>query len=347
MKKISWICIGLIFVAILLMVWRIQHSRISAPDKTVASATNSPILIAETKTPARQIPASNQTDDGSNMTDIAIRYKQGVINKGEAMLEILKGQNNQPQSFYGKTIDQNGNPIAGVEVTGNIVMMGGLGDNAKNQTYKTQSDSEGFFEFAEKRGWQLNVIVKKEGYLMGAHGEGYKGPRGKETTPDNRALLTLWKLRGPETLISSEIDAHISHDGTPVVFDMTSGKQSPNGDFRVVLSQYPLEVEKGWERFDWSIKMEILNGGLVEEDDAYPFWAPTDGYQPTFEFSESTNAVKWLGGLQKKFYIKTAQGQYGRMQFKIFPGRSPTGLQANFTINPSGSQNLEPANLDQ
>jgi hypothetical protein len=152
----------------------------------------------------------------------------------------------------------------------------------------------------------------------------------------------MWKIRGPEPLIHSGIDTHIPHDGTPVAFDLTTGKQSPSGDFRVTLSQYPLEIKRGWDRFDWSVKVEILNGGMLEENDAYPFWAPTNGYLPSFEFSESTNAVKRLGKVEGKFYIKTAQGQYGLMQFKVFPGRSPTGIQANFTINPSGSQNLEP-----
>lgn len=152
----------------------------------------------------------------------------------------------------------------------------------------------------------------------------------------------MWKLRGSEPLINSGINAKIPHDGTPVTFDIASGKASAGGNFRVTLSQYPLEVKRGWDRFDWSVKLEILNGGLKEENDEYPFWAPTNGYLPSFEFSESTNAVKWLGGLQKTFYIKTAQGQYGLMKLGVYPGRSPTGIEVSFTINPSGSQNLEP-----
>ena len=168
-------------------------------------------------------------------------------------------------------------------------------------------------------------------------------PDNSQTNLKNSVVFTMWKLRGSELLTGASVDAKIPNDGSSVIFETVTGKKSPNGDLRVTLSQYPLEIKKGWERFDWSIKVEVLNGGLVEENDTYPYWAPTDGYQPSFEFNESTNAAKWLGGIQKKFYIKTAQNQYGVMQFKIYPGRSPTGIEANITLNPSGSQNLEPA----
>jgi hypothetical protein len=291
----------------------------------------------ETNPPLSPLEMSNK------MTEVMYSYREGGIDKGIAMAEMMLLQNYQSQSFYGKIIDQNGSPVADVDVTGNIVMQGGLGDGVKNQTYKTKSDADGLFEFTGKRGWQLNVIVKKDGYLIGERGEGYKGPPGGKTTPADRAILTMWKIHGAEPLNSSSIDAKIPHDGTPTKFDIATGKVVPTGDFCVTLSQFPLEVKTGREKFDWTAKIEVISGGLIEEKDPYPYWAPVGGYQQAFEFTVSSNALEWAPNLKKNFYIKTVQGQYGLMQFSVYSGRSPTALEVHFTMNPSGSQNLEPA----
>lgn len=262
--------------------------------------------------------------------------------KDEFLKDTLKNANRKPQDFYGQVIDQDGNAIVGVEVTGNLRSMGGLGDDANSQTYKTRSDANGLFQFTGIKGWQLGVTVKKEGYLMGERGEGFQAAPGGKMAPYNRAILTMWKLHEPERLVTSSINSKIPNDGTSVAFNIDKGESSMNGDLRVTLSQVPLDVKNGRERFGWDVKVEILDGGLMEENDPYPYWAPTNGYQSAFEFNMSSNAVKWLPNLKKDFYIKTAQGQYGRMRFEIYPGRLPTGIQANFIINPSGSQNLEP-----
>lgn len=256
--------------------------------------------------------------------------------------EIITEENLKTQDSFGKVVDQYGQPISDVDVSGVLIIKTDEGFNS--QPYSTKTDSDGLFEFTGLHGADFNINIKKQGYYMSERGGGYQAPPGGKSTQGSRVLLTMWKIRGAEQLIGSNINTKIPHDGSPVIFDMTTGKQSPSGNFQVTLSQYPLEVKHGWDKFNWSVKIEILNGGMLEENDAYPFWAPTNEYQSSFEFNESTNAVKWLGGVQRKFYIKTAQGQYGLMQFKVFPGRSPTGFEANFTINPSGSRNLEPAN---
>ena len=182
---------------------------------------------------------------------------------------------------------------------------------------------------------------------MGERGAGFKMPVGGKTSPDDRAILTMWKLRGPEPLQNSVISAKIPHDGDPVVFDLGTGKQSSNGNFRVILYQSPLEIKTARERFDWGVRVEMPGGGLTGEDDPYPYWAPAGGYQPAFEFKVSSNSPEWQPNLKKNFYIKNAQGQYGLMRFNVYPGRSPTGIEVRLTVNPSGSQNLEPAPAKQ
>lgn len=258
----------------------------------------------------------------------------------QTVQEIIAEENSKSQDFYGKVVDQYGQPIIDADVSGILIIK--TEDGFEPKTFTIKTDAEGFFQIVGIQGSDLNVKVKKDGYRIGEHGEGYQGPVGGKSSPSNRATFTMWKLKGPEPLTSTSIDSSISHDGSMSVFDIATGKASPTGDLRVTLSQSPLEVKTGREKFNWKVSVEILNGGLAEEKDPYPYLAPTDGYQPSFEFSVSSNASDWSPNLKKSFYIKNRLGQYGIMQFNIYPGQSPTKLEANFTINPSGSQNLEP-----
>jgi len=265
-----------------------------------------------------------------------------LISKGQAIMATIMLANKKPQDLYAKVIDQYGNPVASASVAGELVLNDGTYGGVQVKKHNTATDVNGLFEFTDLHGAGFSVRINKEGYKLGDRGEGYKSPASGNSSPTDRAIFTMWKLRGAEPLTHSDIRAKIPHDGTAVAFDMMTGKVSPNGDFRVTLSQFPLEIKTGRERFDWAARIEILNGGMIEEKDAYPFWAPENGYQPSFDFITSSNAIDWIPILKKNFYIKTAQGQYGLMKFAIYPGRSPTGLEVNFTLNPSGSQNLEP-----
>ena len=85
--------------------------------------------------------------------------------------EMLK-KNNQCQDFYGKIIDQYGEPVVGTSVTGNLFNETGFYKPEKRNVYKTQSNASGLFQFTGLYGSDLNVIVKKDGYIIGARGEG-------------------------------------------------------------------------------------------------------------------------------------------------------------------------------
>ena len=104
---------------------------------------------------------TNNTDYASNIAAAYAAYRQGKVSKGTMMILMQRAANAQPQDFYGKAIDQHGQPISGVAVTGNLMVMGGLGDGAKNRTLATQSDTNGLFQFTGIKGWQFNIVVKK------------------------------------------------------------------------------------------------------------------------------------------------------------------------------------------
>ena len=316
--------------------------------ESVMQSSHSEAGAAVSNSLASQLPtAAVASQDSTVPTDIDARYKQGLISKDEAIAEPYNNQFKQPRSFYGKIIDQYGQPVVGVQVTGSIEVLNGLGNELQTQTYNTQSDSEGLFAFTGKTGAPINVVVKKEGYIMGGRGDVYHGPPGEKTTPDDRAVLTMWKLHVPEPLLSYNIDSQVPYDGTPITFDIATGKQTSDGELRVTLTRSPLDVRRGRDIFDWTIRTEIIGGGLITENDPYPYWARENGYVPLFEFSMGSNNIPWHSTITQNFYIKTARGQYGRMQASVYSALTPARIQFGFTINPSGSQNLEPATEKQ
>ena len=347
MKKVFWIfvCLAVVFLAFWFFIKpkaKIRASKI-APIEAMSSNFYTTNATNNANTNQLLVAVIDDAENSSIPSDIIVRYRNGIISKDEAVNEARKRELTQVHNFYGKITDQNGSAVEGVTVTGTIESLNALQNETQNETFQTLSDGEGLFEFTNKKGTPITVVLSKAGYLIGGQGEVYRGPAGENTTYYNRAILTIWKLRGGESLTSSGIDAKIPHDGTSTVFDIVTGKESANGDLRVTLIRSPLEVLRGRDKFDWTLKVEMRHGGLVKENDAYPYWAPETGYQPSFEFNVSSNNVPWRSQLEDKFYIKTSQGQFGKMQFGVYSALTPARLQVGFIINPSGSQNLEPA----
>lgn len=336
-----WIIV--VLVVAIMVVWLSHRSatKIHSQTETISSTMQS------SNSESQKIVNAPITSQSQSVTTTSLsrnaQSQQSPINKEEIIFESQKRQYLQPQSFYGKIIDQNGNPVSGVEVAaGNEALKNGTENEIQAQTFTAQSDSDGLFEITGKTGTPIGVRLSKNGYLWGLRGEGYKAPSGGASSPSDRVILTMWKLRGAESLASSSIDAKIPFDGTSTGFDIATGKQSIDGNLLLTLIRSPLEVRRGKDLFDWTVKIEVVHGGIVEENDPYPYWAPESSYKSSFEFNVSSNNVPWESTLSKNFYIKMPGGQYGRMQAKIFSALTPARIQADFTINPSGSQNLEP-----
>lgn len=95
---------------------------------------------------ATRAPLS-RNDTSNKAAAIEHAYRQGEIDKGVAMVELMTLQDNQSQDFYGRVIDQLGQPVIGAAVTVEISVSVGRGG-----TQKTQTDAEGNFQFTGLRG---------------------------------------------------------------------------------------------------------------------------------------------------------------------------------------------------
>jgi hypothetical protein len=342
MKKVLLFLFLIIAISIL-SIWWFGNS-----EKPIALVPVSEKIIKANPTQPKSVlvtPAAESETNSLDKTDtngVAAKYKEylaGKIDKTELAKAMISERNVQNQDFYGRVVDQYGNPVVSATIKGTI-MLDGL-NATKEEIHETQSDSSGLFQFAGLHGASLGVTTRKQGYEMGARGEGYKSPIGQKSSPYDRATFTMWKLHGAEPMKHIASESRIPFNGTSATFDTVTGKQSPNGDLQITLLRFPLEVGRSGQKFDWSVKIEILHGEIMTEDTPYPYWAPESGYQPFFQFNMSSNNVPWDSKITQNFYIKNSQGQFGRMQMNVYASATPAGIKFDLWINPSGSQNLE------
>jgi hypothetical protein len=298
------------------------------------------LVLHQASAQTAQQPAAVVTDTNTE-ADIIARYRQGFISKEEAMQEKLMLENKKSLDIYGKVVDQYGQPVVGAKVEGGILLNVSVVASG-GESHLTETDANGNFSFVGVHGVKLGIRLQKDGYFYNLKLPSQR-PDNYQPDPNNPIIFTMWKIRGAEPLAGKGIESKIPNDGTPVTFDISTGKPSTNGDLRITLSRTPLQVRRSGQRFDWALKIEMLQGSLLPENDPYPYWAPDTGYNPAFNFNMSSNHVPWRSQFTQDFYIKNSQGQFGRMHAEVHTALTPVRVEFNFTANPSGSQNLEPA----
>jgi hypothetical protein len=283
------------------------------------------------------------------MAAIEHAYRQGEIDKGVAMAEMMTLQDNQSQDFYGKVIDQSGQPVVGAEVKLQVNL-----DFGRGGIYKTNADASGCFQFTGLRGKSLSITAERKGYHNAGQGLGLKGPSGPDTSTNNRATYIMWKLKGPEPMMHKEVNSRkIQPDGRVFTVDfvkneITEGTNAA-GDIFVQI-QRPPQV-KPREQYDWSFVMTAIDGGFIEvTNDAYLNEAPKSGYQQKYQMDRyATNVVNFstypLYRTDRTFFLKSRGGQvYGHFHISELDPDYRGGMAAlriESYINPAGSRNLE------
>jgi hypothetical protein len=197
--------------------------------------------------------ALSASDLNNNRVAIYNDYHAGKMGKGLAMLEVMALQDNQSQDFYGKVVDQYGQPVVDADVTAHISLT--MGDGG---THTTQTDANGLFQLTGIRGQSLSITPSKAGFQIDSAHLGLKGLNGIESAPNKRETYTMWKLNGAQPMIHGEITSRkIIPDGSPFTIDFVKGQIAEEtndaGDI-IVKIQAPLEV-KPRQQFDWSFTM--------------------------------------------------------------------------------------------
>lgn len=250
-----------------------------------------------------------------------------------------------PIAFYGKVLDQDGNPVAGATAD---VIWTDISANGSSQM-EVISDGAGLFSITDIRGKHMTVQVTKEGYqrqLTGAQSAfeyaGFWELTYHEPDAKNPVIFRLRKKIEAEPMIQrGPTFLGASNDGAPTSFDLSTGRKAAggSGDIALRITKGP----KADKRFDWTATVEGTGGAeLIESADEFMATAPADGYKPQWTFSQKATDEQYQSEVQTKFYVKTGDGKYARVEMRIIPEYNETAaVDLTVYLNPSGSRNLE------
>jgi hypothetical protein len=266
-----------------------------------------------------------------------------VDSKLAKMEAFMSAQNARSLDFYGKVIDQHGDPVAGVKITAAVGRIVSLTESGGEKFY-AETDSAGKFSFVGIHGSGVGYLLSKDGYTFSQRQPASSRPKDYVPDLDNPMVFHMWKLQGAEPMVHTAFDSRVSYDGQTTAFDLIAGRKANGGDLRITLTRNPLQVRRGVDRFDWTVQIQMAGGGLVETSDLYPYEAPESGYQPTFDLSVAKDAPSWTQRLTKTFYVQNAKGNYGRVTIDLTTDSERpqgTGIAIETWLNPSGSRDLE------
>ena len=277
------------------------------------------------------------------------------------LLRTFEKLNHNPIEFYGRAVDQFGEPVAGAEVRGTVLV--NTGTHGGEMEVQTTTNAQGSFEFHGLKGQDLGIGIAKEGYEYHPRNTSfsysYFEADQKRHIPDpkNPVVFPLWEKQGAERLIHYSTGMDIPADGSPVRIDLATGKVGGvQADFVITLKRTPLEMPSVTTGYAWIASIEVVGGGMIRagERDYYNV-APETGYVSRFEYTQNEvefaklGAVKaeWRGLQKEDVFLTSAEGKrFARVRIAIYSyGRNTNdtigSVELTVWLNPNGSRNLE------
>jgi len=321
------------------------------PAKTSVPAT-APSQPVETVTATPAPPATNMPD--SITGHVTVPTPSNAVSaprksKEQETLEILSTKNDIPIVFYGRLEDQFGNPVVGAEITGSTIIYNGV--HMGGQKVVVTSDANGFFQLNAGKGESLGIMPKKAGYALATTGTEFRYTRLDEHpyVPDagNPTVIKMWKLQGAEPLVGIEQRYKLYYTDAPINFDLLIGQIVPTGgDIKLTVNRSP-GVLSGRHQQDWSLKVEAVDGGLIETsmgEARVIYVAPDGGYQSDYTFVMSTNNT-WFEAVHQMFFVESRGGQvFGKVNLSFRINENPDDfISVTFSgvASTNGSRNWE------
>lgn len=266
--------------------------------------------------------------------------------------------------FYGRAVDQFGEPVPAADVEG--VVLVNTGSRGGQMQRRTTTDAQGYFQFGGFKGQDLGIGISKEGYEYrrreSSFSYSYFEPDHKRHIPDpkNPVVFVLWKKQGAEPLIHYEKVWRFPVNAGLVKIDLLKAKiGQPQADLIVNVSRSPFVMRYGERGFAWTVAIDVEGGGLVRAGETdYYNQAPADGYEPHLEYAQEAQSIRaaqegritwtWREDVADTFYLTSRSGRnYGRIELRIRPnsdhkeGDNEALIAAKVWLNPNGSRNLE------
>ena len=351
-RSVFWFVV-ICAVLMVLVIW-LGKKPSEAPLPTVA-ATNTvpqPALERAGSEPGQrraETPARSKTPVARVAADAPLPTPP-LQTKEQQIREGLTQMNDVPIVFYGKLEDQFGNAVVGAQIAGNTIIYNGVKSGAEHVS--TTSDANGFFQINAGKGESLGIMPHKEGYALATNRTEFKYSYmyNEHFTPDPNSpvVIKMWKLQGAEPLVGISKEYRLPFTGTPLFFDLLSGKASDSGgDLQVIVTRVAGSLSKR-NPGDWSIELRPVNGGILESDDAtcrVTYQAPAEGYQDGYLVQMNHDDRAWYDNVDKVLFLKSRGGQvYSKLSFEFRINNEPNGLmwfQFKGVANANGSRNWE------
>ncbi len=337
---VLWTCI--FAIVLLVLFWFTKRPGTKAVSSQSSTARNVVESTPEENAPfSRRRVTARQASVVTNGTPIEA--------KEDRARTVLSELNDVPIIFYGTLQDQFGNPIAGAEIIGSVIIDNGVREGTEKVS--AISDANGFFKLNGGNGESLGVMPRKEGYALTSTQTEFKYshfyPESRHL-PDarNPIVFKMWKLQGGERLIHFQFKARIPCNGESERFDLQTGRRVESGGDILIQVESPTKAN-AIEKYSWKAVLQPVDGGIIPYAARMEsvFLAPEAGYETKFITGYQQDALPWSSRFNGSFYLKARNGgTYSKIDFGIVTDAVKDGsvpVMISGYINPAGSRNLE------
>lgn len=275
---------------------------------------------------------------------------KAVAERAVKAKEIMESKNVEIR-FYGKVVDQDDRPLAGVRVRAGVRewKVKNLFEPIGVSHYQTKiTGLDGLFAFDSLRGDALDIEqIQKEGYILSRHAKkGFiYGPLRHHFVPNplEPVIYRMWRTNGAVPLYRIDISGSMPRDGTPVPLDLVRNRRATqpglDTDVRLTLQHDAPPGQRGFTpHYPWRCAIEVPDGGVLETQDEFLYLAPVAGFQPKWVTEFSKGDPDWKAQKEVEFYLQNRGGQqHGSLKVTFKLGLDGTGyFSISGWLNPTG-----------
>lgn len=269
-------------------------------------------------------------------------------------------------NFYGKVVDQYGEPVANAKIEYGMLTMYFLDKTASGIV---ETDRNGMFNI-KASGYTLSLTMPvhpklSDKYIPGAakspftsgssillesksQGRGTQSWKGY--SKNNPYVIRAWRIESFEELFKRQKNLFLTPDGTAHTFmkkDKYGNMSLKKGqDSKGYLLFTCVRDENGTagKNGAWQATIVPIDGGILETNDNVLNEAPLDGYQNSILVSMDGGGEYGSSMIRDKKYYFTANNNrtYGSLVvfYEPYGKKKDCIFDINYKINPNGSRNL-------
>ncbi len=343
LKRILWMA-AIISIA-LLLIWLRKKQSVTS-NREVAPP------IAEKKAPAETNPPVSEPQNHVRPSGLPAATNGATEYSQEARLSMAENMN-ESVNFYAKVVDQDEQGIPVVKIRMTIrrwipsanQTVGTFPVTGEFEECDLVSDAVGNFQITGKTGDSLRIkAIEKSGYELSPQQQKSVGP--SSGNPENPVIIRMWKKGQAEPLIIHSKSFDAAPDGRTNMVSLMTGVKTESAtldDQSIAISIDRPANASDTGTYDWSVRIQVAGGGLLESQDEFMYRAPENGYEPNLVFQFKKDDPEWVPMMKKRFYLKTSQAIHGNIELEVYPTNlgGKTTFRLHSVINPSGSRNLE------